>query len=101
MLTLVINGMTGLVAALVIASVIQSVRAFLPEWKRLHAEVRRLEQGSILQVSLREAGPVDVARFAAPLASFSGHNERPAVTPVLLTRQNCSALHSPLRHAAA
>jgi hypothetical protein len=33
MLTLVINGMTGLIAALVIASVIQSARAFIPAWK--------------------------------------------------------------------
>ncbi len=101
MLTLVINSMTGLAVALVIASVIQSARAFLPAWKRLHAEVARLEQGSVLHVSLREAGPADVARLAAPLQGFGANSERPAVTPVPLTPRNGSAFHSPLRHAAA
>ncbi|KAG5730897.1 hypothetical protein E4T56_gene19746 [Termitomyces sp. T112] len=89
MLTLVINGMTGLIAALAIASLIQSARAFLTAWKRLSAEVSRLEQGSVLHASLREAGPGDLARLMKP--ALSVNNERPAVTPVSLTPQNYRA----------
>lgn len=99
MLTLVINGMTGLIAALVIASLIQSARAFLPAWKRLSAEVSRLEQGSVLHASLREAGPGDLARLMKP--ALSVNNERPAVTPVSLTPQNYRAPRLTVRHAAA
>jgi len=101
MLTLVINGMTGLIAALVIASLIQSARAFLPAWQKLSAEVARLEQGSVLHVSLREVGPTDMARMAAQL------DEQPAMMPVILTtpqpliRQPRRAFPSPARHAAA
>lgn len=101
MLTFVINGMTGLVAALVIASLIQSARAFPAAWKRLHAEVKRLEKGVEMRVTLRETTPADLVRLASPAPVFDTHKERPAVTPVLLTPQNRSAYRSTLRPAAA
>lgn len=101
MLTLVINGMTGLIAALVIVSVIQSARAFIPAWKKLHAEVKRLEQGSIIHASLREVTAADLDRLSAPAPAFAAHIERPAVKPVSLIPQNRRALRSPLLHAVA
>lgn len=103
MLTLVINGMTGLIAALVIVSVIQSARAFIPAWKKLHAEVKRLEQGSIIHASLREVTAADLDRLSAPVPvpAFAAHNERPAVKPVSLIPQNRRAFRSPLLHAVA
>jgi hypothetical protein len=106
MLTLVINGMTGLIAALVIASLIQSVRAFGPAWLRLQAEVNRLEQGAVLHVTLREAGPADVQRLAAPAITFAPHGEgsviaqAPAV-PTALTPQYRRVSHSHASRAVA
>lgn len=99
MLTLAINGMTGLIAALVIASLLHSARAFLPAWRQLSAEVKRLEKGSVLKVTLREPGAVDWERLSAPLPPLATQGERPA--PVVLTPQPRRALPAALRPAAA
>lgn len=99
MLTLAINGMTGLIAALVIASLIQSARTFMPAWRQLSAEVKRLEAGSLLHVTLREAGPADWERLAAPTPTVATRSERPAAT--VLIPQPRRALRSTVRHAAA
>lgn len=108
MLTLAINGMTGLIAALVIASLIQSARSFMPAWRRLSAEVKRLEAGSVLHVTLREAGAADWERLSAPAQAGAipapipaMQGERPAAAPINLIPQPRRAFHTPLRHAAA
>lgn len=106
MLTLAINGMTGLIAALVIASLIQSARSFMPAWRQLSAEVKRLEAGSVLRVTLREADAADWEKLAAPAQTAATpipatQGERPAVAPIALIPQPRRALHAPLRHAAA
>ncbi|NOW44277.1 hypothetical protein FHW96_000404 [Novosphingobium sp. SG751A] len=99
MLTLAINGMTGLIAALVIASLIQSARTFMPAWRQLSAEVKRLEAGNVLHATLREASPADWERLAAPTPAPSTRSERPAATAII--PQSRRAFRSTLRHAAA
>lgn len=101
MLNLVINGMTGLIAALVIASLYQSLRAFFPAWRHLSAEAARLEKGVVLHATLREAGPEDIQRLTIPALPQLAMEEKPVKAPAPFIRQPLRRAPSPLLHATA
>lgn len=101
MLNLVINGMTGLIAALAIASLYQSLRVFFPAWRHLSGEVARLEKGATLHGTLREVRPEDIQRLSCRTRPQPAEDEKAAITPVTLTRQPRQGVRSPLRHATA
>lgn len=68
MLTTLIDIAIGLTASTVIASLAHSARAFLPAFRRLHAEVLALETAAQVRISLRDTG-------AAPVGALIYHPE--------------------------
>lgn len=68
MLTLVMNTMTGLIAATVLASLLHSARSFWPTYSRLRAEVSQAECQQGLRVTFREMGET----LPQPLARCPG-----------------------------
>jgi hypothetical protein len=86
MLTLVMNVMTGLIAAMTLASLLHSALAFGHAFRRLHAQVERTQADESIRVTFRDIGePLPRPAAHRPMVGAEA-----AVHPTWLTPQALS-----------